>query len=300
MDIFKLGLRNLVGITLPGALLVLVTCYALLSIIFFFELDVTRLASVQTIGGPALMLTIAFLVSYFVGSVLRLNAADGVDEKSRFLLMRDWMRAQRSVSAANQERLFMYVRCAMLAGKDVAIPNGFDDWVWRAELFPYPAWELRKFSLFHPKEVAQFFKTHQECMCAGLTGQEEGMGRRGKEFFNYCKMAILAALPRLGNAIIEEVYYAEAMVRFYAGIYYALHFSLCFLVPLLACQAVWLALLWGKHSDKEWQLILGSATILICAFFIGMKRTIARRFHTLRLKEVDTVYEAFYLVHKGS
>jgi hypothetical protein len=63
-------------------------------------------------------------------------------------------------------------------------PKGFDRWLWSTELFPYPGWELRKLSLYHPLEVSDFFEAYRPVMRRLLSLESR------KEFFNYCKVVI--------------------------------------------------------------------------------------------------------------
>jgi hypothetical protein len=80
MDLFRLGLRNILGITMPGALLVLILCYVLLSVLYFLNQPLKFLSSVK--DSEFLIAGAFFLVSYILGSLMRLNAADKLDEKS--------------------------------------------------------------------------------------------------------------------------------------------------------------------------------------------------------------------------
>ena len=80
MDLFKLGMRNFFGIVLPGAILLLVLSYG------FFTIA-------SALGRPphygpwmanfqSLILIVLFLLSYLFGSLMRLNSAEKLDEKS--------------------------------------------------------------------------------------------------------------------------------------------------------------------------------------------------------------------------
>ena len=75
-----------------------------------------------------------------------------------------------------------------------------------------------------------------------------GPGTRGKEFFNYCKMVIYHSSQELGNALVEEVHFAEAIVRFYAGTYLALLISFWMLIALIVFQAITIILYWREQS----------------------------------------------------
>ena len=80
MDLFKLGLRNVVGITLPGALVVLAFLYCLFG--FALALPSTITPSQVLEGHWTIILIALFLLSYVVGSLFRLNSAAKLDDLS--------------------------------------------------------------------------------------------------------------------------------------------------------------------------------------------------------------------------
>lgn len=139
-----------------------------------------------------------------------------------------------------------------------------------------------KFKLYHPQEMLRFFIAYAACF-----GTEE---RRGKEFFNYCKMVVYNASSQQNSALAEEVREAEGTVRFFAGAFYALTASaatllLCWIVQL--CQV-------SRAPYHATATGIAAITLLLLAWMIVHKG----RFRLLRLKEVDTVFDAFYLVHR--
>jgi len=94
------------------------------------------------------------------------------------------------------------------SNKDPNLPEGFDGipfdkWILAKEEFPYPVWQFTKFALYHPSDVFKFFAHYKSYMGSGNGGSR-------KEFFNYCKMAIYHASRQLGDAVVEEVHFAES------------------------------------------------------------------------------------------
>ena len=88
MDFFKFGLRNILGLTLPGTVLVLVISFVLY--ICAIALD-PKLASFEWIKDAELLILVSlFLVSYVVGSVIRLNSAGKVDKRSSKLMRQEF------------------------------------------------------------------------------------------------------------------------------------------------------------------------------------------------------------------
>src|SRR5215213_4295528 len=288
MDLFKLGLRSVLGITLPGAMLVLVVGYFIFVMALFLEQPLTGL--LRTKDQELLILAIAFLVSYNLGALLRLNSADDVDKKSSRLLTRQYIaeRKGEKLSDENLKAELKWARDAIREGKISAPPKCFDGWIWRREAFPYPLWQIRKFQLCHPSEVSRFFHPYRSCLLSS--------GGRGKEFFNYCKLVIYHASGTQGDPLLDEVHFAEATVRFYAGTYTGLGISTGLLGLLLMIESGILLprFLEGASPDLlKSQGLLFFATAVLLLVGLKMRRGLLRRFRTLRLKEVDTVYDAF-------
>ena len=78
MDFFKLGLRNILGIVLPGAIIIIIVSY----IIIFFSFFLTDFKLNFLINNSLLFFIIALIFSYIIGSLIRLKAADIIDHKS--------------------------------------------------------------------------------------------------------------------------------------------------------------------------------------------------------------------------
>ncbi len=80
MDLFRLGLRNLLGITVPGAILVLALAYCVLSATVPLGWPMIAAQAFRE-QGTVVWVTL-FLISYVSGSLIRLRAADAVDSRS--------------------------------------------------------------------------------------------------------------------------------------------------------------------------------------------------------------------------
>lgn len=90
MDIFKLGLRNILGLTMPGVLVVLAFYYTLVRMVILLGLDYNQYS--WTEKPQFLVFAVFFLLSYVIGALIRLKAADEVDEKSRKYLLRTYFK----------------------------------------------------------------------------------------------------------------------------------------------------------------------------------------------------------------
>jgi hypothetical protein len=291
MDIFKLGVRDIFGIVLPGAVLLFVIIYV------FWTLPVTLglpALDVSLLKDQGFLLSIAFFVaSYLLGHLLRLGTVSQVDEESSECCLKEWRR--RKENQALEEHLKKLLD-QMRRGEDISdIPTEFDHWVWRAEPFPYPVWYLRKAAFSYPHEVREFFNQYKHCM--GLV--PDSLWIAGRQFFNYCKMMI----SKEDSVLREEINAAEGDTRFLVGTYRALKSSLWIFATLLAFQLIAMAVLHLRGTPVAdlalshlASLIL--STLLLIAGSRAAQIHIKRQFRGIRLREVDIVYDAFYLVCK--
>jgi len=106
MDFFKLGLRNILGITLPGAVLMLVVSYVLY--VCTIALDQSQTLFEWVKDAELLILVVSFLTSYVIGSVIRLNSANKVDDKSsnyqRYkYFLREWTQAREAIRRVKKD-----------------------------------------------------------------------------------------------------------------------------------------------------------------------------------------------------
>jgi mannose-6-phosphate isomerase-like protein (cupin superfamily) len=352
MNPFQLGFRNLFGIILPGAVLVLVLATCLN--VVFPDMGQTGFAQ---IGDQATFLVAEFLLfSYILGSVIRLYSADIVDRLSASLIC---IRKDPWIGAPNNS---LVARILHDLGKEDSLDARLDKlqdyagdhhnmfepkhelmkWAWKYDSFPYPVWELMKFRLYHPEELLKFFFPYKRCFAT--------RERRGKEFYNYCKAVIYEAHEGKRHALADEVQSAEANVRFLAGVFWALLLS----TLVLVISAIWVTYWRGTWGPLSW-LSVGSMVLIAVAGIVelstkkfeqekgrvrlfwafsalavlllvpavlngiferylttGCKMNFAAicmasvafaiifngRFRLARLKEVDSVFDAFFLVHR--
>lgn len=352
MDVFKIGLRNILGLTMPGAVIVLVSYYVLIRFVILFGLrpDDYFWGKDQQFTAFAVL----FAISFVIGASIRLKAADIVDRKSSKKLLREyrsifaysteakkaledakrafaarlidrknyknrltaWTRLERRVFSASHIDFSkprsnlgkIYLKFRELLGKenlDLDRKNdfryAFDRWIWRIERFPYPIWQFRRFRLFHERELFAFYDEYKDCM-ADIRGIGE------KEFFNYCKTAIVHGSMQQGVNLKDEIHNEEATVRFFAGLFFAIRYSLLLIFASLAIHAYsWIsydnpvitsAYIKISQIPRESIFLHFSIALFLVFAFLYLKHQIVRRFRTLRMREVDTVYNAFYLINQ--
>ncbi|MBM4466230.1 MAG: hypothetical protein FJ014_11870 [Chloroflexi bacterium] len=175
-----LGKRDIFGILLPGTILVFASTY-----IIFGVLVVLGLKSwVKSLLGQELLLAVVlFVTAYLVGSLLRLYAADEVDNESGERLQEAWRKECEVKNISHPMPEFERYRIELAKGNDVSdIPAGFDAWLWRVDEFPYPAWQNRKWQAHGLCEVLDFFRDNYK---SSMWSENR---TSPKTFFNYCKL----------------------------------------------------------------------------------------------------------------
>ena len=277
MNLFNLGLRNFLGILLPGALLVL----ALLACVALLLPDARPMVAATLTDKTALAAAAIFLVSYIAGSVIRLYAADNVDRISAKLVRLD-SDPFKGQPGSVEDKLAGLLASVTNPDLDCKPSNDVIGWAWKYDKFPYPVWECIKIRLYHPPEMAKFFLSYR-----GFLGTGD---RRGKEFFNYCKAVIFHAHEGRPHALAGEIQAAEGVVRFFAGTFWASFLA----ASILAGTTIRLAL--DKNAPKGAAPATATAALLLA--FTALAIVGWGRFRRMRLKEVDTVFDAFYLIHR--
>jgi mannose-6-phosphate isomerase-like protein (cupin superfamily) len=275
MNPLQLGLRNLLGELLPGAVL-LVVILVFFSIVF----PTTQPFIVAALSNKTAVVAAAVLLaSYILGSVIRLYAADNVDKISA-ALVRSKTDPFKGQSGTAQDHLDKLLDRTMDSDTSYTLTREEGRWAWASDTFPYAVWELIKIRFYHPPEMFKFFMEYQDCFAPH--------SRRGKEFFNYCKTVVYAANEGKRHALAEEVQIAEARVRFFAGTFWSLMIS-CALLVLTSAVSVF-----TNTGTTSLASLFAAVLVAITAWMIIANG----RFRRMRLKEVDTVFDAFYIVHR--
>lgn len=288
-EVASLGKRDIFGILLPGTIPILIVTFGIYS-------------WSTLLGGPGLSFlhsgllasVLLLTAAYLVGGVLRFGAADSLDRRSSDSLLRRW-RAETT----NRETL-SYSECReALARGDTpeSVPAGFDDWLWRADTFPYPAWMSRKWQVYGFNEILRYFRKHHRA-CMWLAG-----GISPKAFFNHCKLVVAKNDPMLA----DEIGAVEGRTRFFAGTVAALRVSVCLAaVILIGDIAIVVASAFVDIHGVEWsssvwtpRIFYLALTVALVGVLVCVYLAIVRSFRLARLKEVETVYHAFYLASTG-
>ena len=209
--------------------------------IFPFTDAETKNGIAAAASSPALVLIIGISFGYLVGVVLRLFQTDLPDRLSAAWLRRFDHRALQG------DRKFK---------------------LWAIEQFPYFGWIEQTCVLYLPAEALHFYQNTW-----GLRKQ----GEQNKQFFTYVKTIINSDDERAA----DEMYAAEALCRYIAGMFYAL----CFACLSLTIPIVVSYLVFGQ---------IRTGLIIVLAVYLFMIVEILAHYRFLRIKEVEIVFAASY------
>jgi hypothetical protein len=280
-----LGRRDVFGFLLPGTILVSISAYILWGVIASLQLPVGSLLS-----GNEFFLTVVFLAfAYLLGGMLRLFSADDVDKKSRKYLLNEWNKERRTEITHAGPPGFEKKRLELARGGDVAdIPDGFDDWLWRADYFPYSAWMNRFWRIYDFRDVLNFYLENYKLRMWPDNPVSN------KSFFNYCKLVVSGSNEALAN----EIDTAEGQTRFFAGTVTALLLSTRLLIAALVIQALLLTIGVALAFSVDWRFQGFYFGLTLSLMFVSrwMVRQVVERFKRMRQKETETVYHAFYFL----
>jgi hypothetical protein len=291
MDLLRpLGKRDIFGIILPGSIVVFAGAYALFGVLSLLKLSVKDLLDQEL-----LLSVVFFVVAYLTGNVLRLFAADDVDKESSEYLEKKWWKEHQVEIKDHFMSDYEECKAELAKGSNVAdVPDEFDDWLWRVEEFPYPAWQNRKWQAHGFCEALGFFHDNYR---SSMWSENR---TSPKSFLNYCKLAVING----GGGLADEVSMAEGLTRFFAGTVIAFQGSIWLLaasliVQLLLVVALTFAPRWGINLvfSVPWtfQGFHFALTVAIVFALQRIRRKVVSRFRVIRLREAETAYHAFYL-----
>ena len=205
----------------------------------------TREMLIAILSNAASGLTIAICFGYLLGILLRLLKMEVPDNISAWYLQHFSSKARL---AKKQYKLYA------------------------VEQFPYIGWIGEVCKEYLPPEATAFYKKNW----AGR--KRDG---RNKQFFNFYKLLIASCDERAA----AEVYAAEALTRYIAGMFYAL---------ISANILIFITTIWVYFESG--QILSGLLFILLlysCAIFV-----IIQNFRRIRIKEVEIVFSASLMTLK--
>lgn len=288
----RVGLINIIGVTVPGMLLL---CLFALGVLLPISAAFIRLCQVLSgseetacvsilsdLWGANRMIFLAlFLVfSYIAGYILRLLTPDGLDERSALLVLK---------------------RMDQEAGKDGGQAAAEDKWPVRMD---ETGTKLEKEGKFPYKHFKEYLTARGHHDLAALVRWEESAtplefpipAKRSKTHVNIVKLEILTRAPDL-SAMVES---NEAHVRLMFGTWTAV--DTCWwpvvtgtLVSLLNLSVIGICMYTAGHSahSPAGLLCLFGVALLVCMHWAKAK--IENLFHYQRVRELTHIIACLHL-----
>lgn len=201
----------------------------------------TRNGITAVASNPALALIVAVSFGYLIGVVIRLFQTDLPDRLSAA-----WLR-RFARDARQKDRKFK---------------------LWATEQFPYFGWIEQVCKLYLPSVALDFYKKTWGC---------RKPGEQNKQFFTFIKVMVGSNDERAA----DEMYAAEALSRYIAGMFYALFFACIFiLITVIVAYLV------------SGQVLMGLVIVLITYVFVIA--AILAHYRFIRIKEVEIVFAASF------
>ncbi|MGD0546918.1 MAG: hypothetical protein ABR991_03730 [Terracidiphilus sp.] len=276
MDLFKMEMRHLFGLLVPGALFLMAIGFAVATSPFTH--NCWNNLDEWSKGHEVLAITISFSLSYLSGSLFRLNSADNLDKLS------GWANEDGTkVNSSDIDIIWNNMTSKPIVLSD---PEKVKR-LWSSDLFPYPVFQLWRIIDKCPKDDLAALEPL-------LTRMKSGLPDKGRKSpFNYCKTVVFSAAKELGEELIREIRSKETEVRFFAGTFYALVLGIVILILLFLSQIASLLILKPFIRPASiWEIV---ASFVIASILVYANWKIMFRFRTLRIREVDIVLDAYAL-----
>jgi hypothetical protein len=145
--------------------------------------------------------------------------------------------------------------------------------LWASERFPYIEWIGKVCESNLPGDALKFYNDIWA----------RGFRKRGnRQFFNFCKTMINSEDVR----VTSEIYSAEALIRYIAGILYALLIAFC----MLSVTAILHFFVFGE--------IIPTLLLILLAYFFAVV-ALLKNFRFIRIKEVELVFAATFKYYRS-
>jgi hypothetical protein len=201
----------------------------------------TKNLILTALSNPVSGLIVAICFGYLIGVLLRLLRVDIPDNLSAA-----WLRRFSKLSGRGKGQYALAV----------------------TETFPYIGWIEEVNQEYLTPNAIQFYKR--------VWAKRKKSGQN-KQFINFCKIIIASNDERAAN----EIYAAEALTRYIAGMFYALTFAFILILTDVILEATFA----GRFAS-------GLAAILL-AYFLAII-VIIQNFRRIRIKEVEVIFAASF------
>jgi hypothetical protein len=255
------GTRGIFEIFVPGVFLLLNFGISVYLLPIFDQRTRDMISAI--LDNPILDLIIAICFGYLIGILLRLLKTDYVDKlSSRWLIVFD--KNARKKEMIGRKSFFAWLKRTFSRIPQQSRKPDYK--LYATEEFPYIGWLEHVVQEYLSTEALEFYKNV-------WGARNRGSNKQNKQFFNFCKIVVSSYDERAAN----EIYAAEALTRYIAGMFYAL--MAASLINLFTFVYVGL-------DTGQWMtgLLFIVLTYLVAIFII------VPRFRKMRIREVEVVF----------
>jgi hypothetical protein len=311
---FRLGIVNLVGVTLPGLLTLFFLGVGFIGplLIFVFDLNqwfagVDRAAAWKTMGSlysssKGIITSLIIILAYIIGYIIRLSTPDELDRISAKNVLKKM--GEESTPEAKES-----------AGSESClktVPEEIDEGLSRAatvaaqdDSWPYRGEKTNKFPYYYFKEylTSRGLKDEAELVKWGHpTNQSETKSfKRSKTKVNLMKLEVSLRCPELSSVIESN----EAHVRLLFGTWQAITISQPFVIAgiILSSLEFLITFVASRYSFAPYPLsILSILSILVGGLILTgitwAKNRIENLFHYQRVRELTHIVGCVYYMNK--
>lgn len=290
MELLRDFLRDLIGIIFPGCLIIIFITWFFASFIYlFFPID---FSSFMVLGQNLYFYIVLLIFSYIAGLSLRIKRLDDLEEvctneyRKREKPDLDETAFNEAVEKLKQTEI-QYYDGALQKGDLVKAYREYMSRFGFWESFPYRYLVKGRRLIQQSEDYNKFFEKYEK---EGIT--------EFKSFFNMCK----AVIYEYSTSLKEELIRQEALVRLFAGIYYAIKYGLPINIFIgLAHFIKFTYFILSDFSKESYytnanSLIIFLVSFMILIIFLYLNREIKRLLRVMRGKEVTMTYDAIYII----
>jgi hypothetical protein len=262
------GPRGIFEIFVPGVFLFL--NFGLFSYLLPFVDQKTRDMVSEITNNSVLELVIAICFGYLIGILLRLLKTDQIDKLSSGWLMVFDKNARIAATQNKTKEKGKFIEWLKhIFNKGTPQDKKLKYKLYAIEEFPYIGWLEYVSKEYLPPEAAEFYKS--------VWAPRKRGNKQNKQFFNFCKLVVTSKDEKAAS----EIYAAEALTRYIAGMFYAL---------MTASLIIALTFVFVGLESGHWMTGL---LLIMLAYAIAMI-IIVQRFRKMRIREVEVIFATSY------
>lgn len=273
MNIFRFSRGDFYGIIIPGSFLA-INIFMFVIVILHGGKGVEKIFDYlmgKDAGVGIAPFFIFFVASYVLGFGLRSFHPDMSEGIYRFFHLEKYKvwKYLVNIRLCKRGRLRREDKFSRIFKKDKFLIK---------DKYPYGRWFRKHYLPNQPESYRSFYRSI-------LTSEFSGVIKpfKGDYFINLCKAISYGKC----DSLRDEIIFCEGLVRFYSGIFLSLLLSSVIAIIIFVLS---LFLSWSHH------FLLSIFIFLVIAVYIFLAATFGKKLKSIRIREVQTIFNAFYFI----